>query len=313
MRTLQEQIEANKRASAFLVVALIVILVVLGTCLVGVFAPRYWMIGASGSAALAVTLALVATKSGSQIVLAVSGARPAKPIEDQVLRNVVEEMAIASGLPAPQIYVIDDLSPNAFATGPDPEHAAIIVTAGLLSKLTRKELQGVVAHEMGHIRNFDIRFMTRVGLIAGLIPLLADLFLRSQWFGFGGGRSRDRDDNNLSGIFFIVGIVFSILAPICAVLLELAVSRQREFLADATAAQLTRNPEGLAIALRKLSQDPVSMANINRATQHLYIVNPIHPLGKASSLWSTHPSTEERIKALNALMGRDPSLPPQHN
>lgn len=304
-RTLPEQISANRRASIFLVLVMLLLLAALGTAIVGSYYPRYWVYGTVGSLGLGLIVALVARFSGPGIVLALAHAREANHFEDQVLSNVVEEMAVAAGLPMPKVYVIDDPSPNAFATGPDPEHGIIAVTTGLLRKLDRDELQGVIAHEMSHIRNYDIRFMTTVALIAGLIPLLADLFVRMQWFG--GGRRNDRDDNRndnqLAIIFMVVGLVLSILAPIFTALLEMAVSRQREYLADASAAELTRYPEGLARALHKIASDPDPLESANRATQHMYIVNPLHLNGRSSDLFSTHPATEERIRILMNLAG----------
>jgi heat shock protein HtpX len=302
-RTLQEQIAANRRGSIVLVAMLIVILAALGTVIVGVYEPNYWYFGTAGATALGAIMALVARTGGPGIVLGLSRAREATHIEDQVLSNVVEEMAIAAGLPKPKIYVIDDAAPNAFATGKDPENGVIAVTTGLLNKLDRDELQGVVAHEMAHIRNYDIRFMTMVALIAGLIPLLSDFFLRMQWFGGGRRRDDDRESNQLAMIFQIVGIILAILAPLFALMLEMAVSRKREFLADATAAELTRYPEGLASALRKIAMDPDPLEVANRATQHMYIVNPLKLSGGGSNLFSTHPATEERIRALLGLAG----------
>jgi heat shock protein HtpX len=301
-RTLQEQIAANKRASLIYAFFLIVLLAALGTVLVGVYEPRAWYLGTAGATLLGVIGAVVATKAGSNIVLAMSHAREANAPEDQVLRNVTEEMAIAAGLPMPKVMVIDDDSPNAFATGPDPEHAVVAVTTGLMRKLDRDELQGVIAHEMSHVRNYDIRFMTVIAIIAGFIPMLADVFLRSTFWG-GPRRKSNRDDNQLQAIFMVVGLVLAILAPIFAVLLEMAVSRKREFLADASAAELTRYPEGLANALRKIASDPDPLEVANRATQHMYIVNPLRLNGLGSSLLSTHPPTEERISALMGLAG----------
>ncbi len=313
-RTLQQQIEANKRASLIYAFLLVVILAALGTVIVGIYSPNEWYYGTVGATLLGLIVALVANSSGPSIVLSISGAREANQNEDRVLRNVAEEMSIAAGVPMPKLYVIDDPSPNAFATGTTPENGAIAVTTGLLYKLNRDELQGVVAHEMGHIRNYDIRFMTAIGLIAGLIPLLADIFVRSTWFGGGRSSSRDRDgDSNLRMIFFLVGLVLSILAPICAVLLQMAVSRQREYLADATAAELTRYPEGLANALQKISMDGEPLLHANRATQHMYIINPLAISGGSSDLFSTHPSTKERIARLMGLAGNYSPRPPMNS
>lgn len=303
-KTIAEQIAANRRASLILAALMVLLLTALGACIVGIYSPRNWYWGALGAAALGFIVTLVANTSGPSIVLSLSGAREANHFEDQMLDNLVEEVAIAAGLPKPKIYVIDDAAPNAFATGLTPKEGVIAVTTGLLNKLDRDELQGVVAHEMSHIRNNDIKFMTCLALIAGLIPMLADVLLRMQWFGGGRRNDRDRDDNQLGAIFMIVGLVLSILAPIFAVLLEMAVSRKREFLADASAAELTRYPEGLANALRKISRDPVQFTHANRATQHMYIVNPRYLRGgSGTSLFDSHPSTEERIKALLGTAG----------
>lgn len=302
-KTLQEQIQANKRASIILSALIVLLLAALGTAIVGTYAPKQWYLGTAGAVVLGLIVSLTANMSGPSIVLGISGAREATAVEDQMLNNVVEEMAIAAGLPKPKVYVIDDPSPNAFATGLNPQQGTIAVTTGLLQKLDRDELQGVIAHEMSHIRNNDIRFMTSLALIAGLIPLLADVFVRMQWFGGGSRRNRDRDDNQLAAVFMIIGLVLSILAPIFAKLLELGVSRKREYLADASGAELTRYPEGLARALRKIEMDPDPLRAANRATQHMYIVNPLQLHGRGGDLFSTHPATEERIKALMGLAG----------
>lgn len=305
MKTLQEQIAANKRMSFVYVFGLMVLLTIMGATIVGYSAPDYWVIGAVGAFILGLISALVARYAGTGIVLTMSGAREPQGLEGRILENVAEEMAIAAGIPKPRVMVVDDTAPNAFATGPDPEHAVVVFTTGIISKLDRDELQGVMAHEIGHIRNFDIRFMTTVAMVAGLIPLLADGLRRMLWYGGGGRRSRDNDSGNqLQIVFFVLAIVLGILAPIFAKLLELAVSRQREFLADSTAAELTRYPEGLARALHKISTDHEVLEVANRATQHMYIVNPIKSFEeRASSMFSTHPPVEERIKRLMGGMG----------
>lgn len=311
-KTLPEQIAANRRGSLLFVFGLILLLVALCTAIVGYYSPRDWYVGSIGAVVIGLIAGAVAYNSGSSIILSISHARPANQAEDRMLNNVVEEMAIAGGIPKPKIYIIEDASPNAFATGKDPENAVICFTTGLIYKLDRDELQGVAAHELAHIRNYDVRFMTVVSIIAGLIPLIADMFGRSLWYGGGRRSSRDRDDNGGQAIFAIVAIVLSILAPIFAMLLQLAVSRKREFLADATGAEMTRYPEALARALQKISADPDPLEVANRATQHMYIVNPLRGEG-GTSLFSTHPSTEERVRALMGLAGnyqRSPLEPP---
>lgn len=302
-KTLKEQSAANRRMSVVFAFLIVLILAALGTAIAGAFYPKHWYFGTGGALLIGLVAAGVAFTSGPDIVLSISRARPANQMEDRVLNNVAEEMAIAAGIPVPKVYVIDDPSPNAFATGKDPQHGIVVFTTGLIQKLDRDELQGVMAHEMSHIRNYDIRFMTVVALVAGLIPLLADWFRTMMWYGGGSRRSRDRDDNG-QGVFMIIGLVLSIVAPIFALLLQFAISRKREFLADSTAAELTRYPEGLARALAKISNDPDPLQGANRATQHMFIVNPLRKLaGGGTDLFSTHPPTEERIRALMGLMG----------
>jgi heat shock protein HtpX len=302
MRTLQEQIAANKRASFFYAFFLVVLLTVMGAVLAGVYDPDSWAIGAGAAFVAGIIVAMIARFAGTSIVLSMSGAREPTGLEGRILENVAEEMAIAAGIPKPRVLVIDDSAPNAFATGPDPERAVVVFTTGILQKLDRDELQGVMAHEMAHVRNYDIRFMTTIAMIAGLIPLLADWLGRSLWHG--AGRRRDNENNQAQIIFFVLAILLAILAPIFAKLLELAVSRQREFLADSTAAELTRYPEGLARALEKIALDREPLEVANRATQHMYIINPMKAWeSRAQSLFSTHPPTEERIRRLRGMMG----------
>lgn len=300
-RTIQDQIQANKTTSVVYAMLMIVLLTALGAGITGFWHRQYWLYGAAGAAVLGMILALVAVNAGDDIILSLSGAREATHGDDQKLDDVAEEMAIAAGIPKPRVYVIDDPSPNAFATGKDPKNGAVVFTTGIVSKLNRDELQGVMAHEMSHIRNYDIRFMTTIAIVAGVIPLLADVLLRMGFFG--GGRSRDSNDNGggAQAIFMILAIVLAILAPLFALLLQMAVSRKRELLADASAAELTRYPEGLANALKKIADDPEPLASANRATQHMYIMNPLK--GTGGSLFDTHPPIEQRIAALNSLMG----------
>jgi heat shock protein HtpX len=225
-------------------------------------------------------------------------------------------MSIAANVPMPRVYIIDDTAPNAFATGRDPQHASVAVTIGLLQKLDREELQGVLAHELSHVRNFDIRFSLMVGVLVGSIALLADVFLRfSFWGGLAGGRRSRRDSSDGAGglqvVMFVVAIVLAILAPIAARFVQLAVSRQREYLADASGVELTRNPYGLERALAKIAMDTEPLEVANRATQHLYFENPIKKAAAgASGLFSTHPPALERINRLRELTGQAPVADP---
>ena len=244
--------------------------------------------------------------NGAKSVLSSTGAVPADPgnPSDRVLLNVVDEMTIASGLPKPQVYIINDEDPNAFATGRDPEHSYIVVTQGLLDTLNRDELQGVIAHEMSHVRNFDIRLMTVVAAFVGSIVLLSDLGRRSVRFGGSGRGSRSK--GSAGGILLIIWLIGIILAPFIAQMMAMLVSRRREYLADASGAELTRNPLGLASALRKLESASAPTASIKRGSAHLCIVDPLarninSKEGFAAELFGTHPPTEKRILALNAM------------
>ncbi len=242
---------------------------------------------------------------GARMTLATSGARRADPERDRQLINVVDEMAIAAGLPAPEVWIIDDSAPNAFATGRDPRHAAVAVTTGLYSKLDRDELQGVLAHELSHVKNLDIRYTTLVAVTVGVIALVADFALRHVWWGGGPRRSRNR---NAGGILVLVALVVAILAPLSARLLQAAVSRRRETLADLGGAELTRYPEALARALEKIDADPEVLEAANRATAPLYIVNPIKSFeARARGLLRTHPPTAERVRLLRNLVLSPPA------
>lgn len=299
-----EQIAANRRNTLLLFTLVIVLLGSLGFILGEVLAPGAGLFGLVVMAGVAVLWILVSVFAGDRIVHTITGAREAPREEFPVLHNVVEEMAIAAGLPKPAVYVIDDPSPNAFATGRDPGSAAVTVTTGLLAKLDRDELQGVVAHEMAHIRNRDVLYAVVLAIIVGLIALVCEVMLRSLRFGaVSRGRGGGRGAGGAQVVILLVALVFAILAPISATLLQLAVSRQREYLADATGAQLTRYPQGLARALEKIAADPAPLRTANRATQHLFIVNPLKSLKRAarSHVWSTHPPIQERIRRLNAM------------
>ena len=234
-----------------------------------------------------------------KIVLSLNKARPATKEENLKLVNILDSLVISAGLPCtPKLYIVEDSQPNAFATGRNPENAVICVTTGLLDKLEYYELEGVIAHELSHIKNYDIRLSAVVSVMVGFVVMLSDWFTRiSIW-----GGSRDNDDNDKgNAIIMIVGLIFLILAPIFGKLMQLAISRKREFLADATAIQFTRNPDGLISALQKISNDPNELKVANQSTENMYIVNPFKGKKKSSNLWSTHPSIEDRIEALKNL------------
>lgn len=239
------------------------------------------------------------------IILAISQAKGIEKKDNPELYRLVENLCIASGLPLPRIYLIDDSAPNAFATGRDPKHSAIVFTTGILQKLDRLELEAVVAHELSHVGNYDVRVMAVVTILVGLVALMADMFFRMMWWG--GGR-RDNDDNRggAAAIFMIIAIVLALLSPVIAQLIQLAVSRRRELLADSSAALLTRNPNGLATALLKISTDKEPLEVANKGTAHLYFANPFKDkqsggVGWFANLFNTHPSIEERVKALRAM------------
>ena len=309
--TFYNQIAANRRNSLLLALFVMTLFGVLG------FAIGYAISG-SASGALVVTAvavlfgglaALGSYFGGDAIVLSVSGAKEVDETSAPQLLNVVREMATAANIPMPKVYVIDDSAPNAFATGRDPTHASVAITSGLLEKLDREELQGVMGHELSHVRNFDIRFAMIVGVLVGSIALMADFFLRFTFWGGGRRSSNDRDSGGggLQAIMYVVAIILSILAPIAARLVQLAVNRQREYLADASSVQLTRNPYGIERALAKISEDQEVLEVANRATQHMYFTNPIKKFEeRASGLFSTHPATLDRINRLRELTGDAP-------
>lgn len=236
-----------------------------------------------------------------KIVLSLNKARPATKEEDQKLVNILDALMVTAGLPnKPRLYVVDDAQPNAFATGRNPQNAVICVTTGLLEKLDYYELEGVIAHEMSHIKNYDIRLSCVVSVMVGFIVMLSDLFSRALFW----GGMKDRDsDSKANGILMLIGLVFLILAPIFGSLMQLALSRKREFLADSTAVEFTRNPDGLISALEKLENDPNQLETANNATANMYIINPFKKNNKkrSTNIWSTHPSTADRIEALRNL------------
>ncbi len=288
-----QQIAQNRRLSLGIVFGLFLVLLGLGYILADTYGEPAIIVLAL---VIAIGQSLIGYYAGAEIVLAASQASLITKENEPVYYRLVENLAITAGLPLPRLYIIEDTAINAFATGRDPEHAAIAVTRGALTRLDKSQLEGVLAHELAHVQNYDIRLTMLVSVLVGVVVLLADLFWRSQWLG--SNRSeRSSDQNNP---MLLVGLVLLILAPIAAQLMQLAVSRKREFLADASGALLTRYPEGLAQALTKISQDEEPLEAANRGTAHLYIANPLK--GQRLASWfSTHPPVEERIAKLRAM------------
>ena len=254
--------------------------------------------------AFSLIMNLVSYFYSDKIVLGLTGAKPVEFKDNPELYRIVENLCITAGLPMPKIYILPELAPNAFATGRNPKNAVIAVTEGLLQKLDTSELEGVIGHELSHIGNRDILLQTIVVVLVGIVTILADIFTRATFWGVRGSRDDNEGGGLLNGILMLIGIIFVILSPLIAQLLQLAISRKREFLADASSALLTRYPDGLAKALKKISTDPTPMKKVSNATAHLYIANPFK--GKQSQSWlvkifMTHPPVEERIKALNEM------------
>jgi heat shock protein HtpX len=307
------QISANRRNSFLLAALVVALLAVLGLTI-------GYAVSGSPEGALGVTLVAVGIGgasgaftyfAGDSLVLAVSRAREVDETQAPKLLNVVRELSLAANIPMPKVYVIDDTAPNAFATGRDPQHASVAITTGLLEKLDREELQGVIGHELSHVRNLDIRFSLVVAVMVGVIAVLADFFLRFTFWGGARSRGGDRDGggggNAAQAVIFIVAIVLAILAPLISRFIQLAVSRQREYLADASSVELTRNPYGLERALAKISSDQEVLEVANRGTQHLYFTNPIKKFeDRSSGLMSTHPPIIDRINRLRQLTGEGP-------
>ncbi|MEI7753431.1 MAG: M48 family metallopeptidase [Actinomycetota bacterium] len=296
-------IRSNKRRSVALIASFVVLLCVVGAA-VGVLVG-YGIAGTLVALAFSGVTAFVSYWKADAIALRISRAVPADPDEYRRLHNLVEGLCIASGLPKPGVYIVNDSAPNAFATGRDPKHAAIAVTTGLLEKMNRVELEGVLAHELSHIRNYDILVSTLAVTLVGSIALLADLAVRMMWLG--GARNRRSDDNSSGGPLAIVGIVVLIFAPLIAKAMQAAVSRRRETLADISACQMTRYPPGLISALEKLRADSTEVRSASTATAHLWIEQPMSGVkgeGKPSRLhrmFDTHPPLEERIELLREL------------
>jgi heat shock protein HtpX len=299
----RKQIARNKRDSWFLMIVIVLLLLALGF-VIGIAVYRDYtgglgFLGVFG--VVAIIWSLIGYYGGAGMALAVSGAKEVTHEQEPQLWNVVEEMSVAAGLPMPKVYVIESDAANAFATGRDPQHAAVAATRGLMERLNREELQGVVGHEMSHVRNYDIRFATLIGIMVGVIALAADFFLRWGFFFGGGRRGGNRDSGGAGAIIFLVAIVFAILAPFFAYMVQFAISRRREYLADASGVELTRNPTGLASALEKIAADPVPLKTANRATAHLFIANPLRKEREKAGLFDTHPPIRERIARLRAM------------
>ncbi len=293
------EVSKNKTYSVLLIFIFLLVIIGLGFVFSQVYnAPELLIFAVIFSS----VSALISYFYSDKITLSISHAQEIDLKSQPELYRLVENLTIAAGLPMPRVYIIDDSAPNAFATGRDPKHAVVCVTTGILQKLDKTELEGVLAHELSHIGNYDIRFMTLVVVLVGIITLLADWMLRAQLFG---GRRRDSNDNS-GAIFMIIGIVLAILSPIVAMLIQLAVSRKREYLADASGALLTRYPEGLASALEKISADQEPLEAANKATAHLYITNPFKEGQNSTKTWfanlfNTHPPIQDRIKRLREM------------
>jgi heat shock protein HtpX len=305
-----QQIESNKQKSLF----------IMGGFIAFITAAVYFMVKGFGFDTSYVWMALIFSGVSSlvsyyfsdRMILGLSGARPADRKRDFMFYTVTENLCLGASMPMPKLYVIEDTAMNAFATGRDPQHAVVCATRGILERLDRTELEGVIAHELSHVRNYDTRLLSIVTILVGLVALLADWFMRMSFWS--GGRRRSRDNRDEGGqaqmIFFAVGMLFAILSPIIAQLIQLAVSRQREFLADASGTGLTKYPEGLARALEKLAKDKEPLETANSATAHLYIHSPFqldshfvqfsgeHGMSWFAKLFSTHPPIQERIARL---------------
>lgn len=291
------QIDSNKRKSVLLIIFFIIVVVALGW-----FFGELLGYGYNGliiAFFISWAMAIFSYYKGDKVALLTAKAREIKMEDNPYVWRLIENLCITSGLPMPKVYIIPDTGLNAFATGRDPKHASIALTAGIVDSLEKPELEGVIAHELSHIKNYDIRVMTLVIILVGTIALLADFFLRSQFWGIGG--RRDKDDGGLGIILIVIGIVLAILTPLIAQLIQLAISRKREFLADASGSLLTRYPQGLESALEKISQAS-QLKYANNATAHLYIANPFSGTKKImAKMFSTHPPIEERIAALKKM------------
>jgi len=295
MAFVYQQIVANKRKTIFLLFAFFSIVILIGFVFAQILENPAILIGA---VLFSVILSVSSWWYSDKMILVFSKAQPIEKKDNPLLYNIVENLSIVAGLPTPKIYIIPEMAPNAFAAGRNPENSVICVTSGLLEKLNKSEIEGVLAHELSHIQNYDTRLMTIATILVGFVALVSDWFLRWGWF------DSDSDKKEGNAILFLIGIILAILAPLFAQLLQLAVSRKREFLADASAALLTRYPQGLASALRKIAADSTPLKVASPATAHLFIANPFKDKKKTNflqKLFSTHPPIEERIAALEKM------------
>jgi len=297
-----EQISSNKIKSVLLVMFFAAFVVAVGAVFSYVFEWGY--VGTAAAFVLVVVMSFTSYWYSDRIVLSMSGARPVDKATEPDVVNLVEGVAIAAGLPVPKTYIIDDPAPNAFATGRNPEHAAIAITTGLRDKLGRYELEGVIAHEMAHVKNYDTLVQTLAAVMAGTVVLLSDWMVRSFWWGGGRRRRGGQGGGQVGALLMVVGLVMLVLAPLFASIIQMAISRKREFLADANGAFLTRNPPMLASALRKIAADKNQLRRANKATESLYIYNPLKDIRNGrglNALFNTHPPIEERVRRLEEM------------
>lgn len=295
-RIMFNEVRNNKLKSYLLIFIFIILIAGLGTVIGYFYGSIYFGLGLA--VLFAIIYTLIVFFSGDKMILRLSGAKPVTKKEYPYLFHTIEGLALAAGIPKPKAYVINDEAMNAFATGKDPKNSAVVVTTGLLKNMNRQELEGVIAHEMSHVKNYDIRVMMLAAVLVGVIALLSHFFLRSFFFG---GRRKSRDSGQLQIILIVVGLVLAILTPIIAQLIKLAISRKREYMADASGAVLTRYPPGLASALKKIGNDHHQLKTANNAMAHLYIANPFKKKEFFTNLFATHPPINERIKRLEAM------------
>ena len=293
VKTLFDRSDISKRNSVLLILFFFIFVALIGWLFGELSGWSYWGLGIAAS--ISTVMIFVNYYHGDKIVLSISGAKLVSKNDYPHLFHTVDGLSIAAGIPKPKLYVINSNALNAFATGRDPKHASIAITKGLINRLNRKEVEGVISHEMSHIKNYDIRFMTLVSVLVGIVTLLSEWFVRMTFWG--GNRNR----KSANGVLMIIGLVLMILAPFIGLLIKFSISRKREFLADADGALLTRYPEGLASALEKISKDGNELKSASNATAHMFISNPFKKKNAMVNLFSTHPSVKERIKALMTL------------